>query len=60
VPEAAQFLSLSVPVLRLWIRQDKLPCVRAGRRVLLHPQVLEERAASGALVTPPARKARTT
>ena len=59
VSEAAELLSLSVPVLRLWIRQGKLPCVRAGRRVLLHRQVLEERAASGTLVPPPTKKART-
>lgn len=59
VTEASAYTGVAVPTLRLWIRRGQLPVVRAGRRVLLQRQMLEERAASGQLVPPAAKKVRT-
>ena len=40
--EAAQMLGVSSTQIRSWIRQGKLRVVRAGRRVLIRREVLEE------------------
>jgi excisionase family DNA binding protein len=38
--EAAASVGLSPWTLRAWIRQDKLRCVRLGRRVMVEPEEL--------------------
>ena len=40
--EAAQMLGVSSTQIRSWIRRGKLRVVRAGRRVLIRREVLEE------------------
>jgi excisionase family DNA binding protein len=41
IDEAAIKLGISPLTMRAWIRQRRLPFVRLGRRVLLHPQDVE-------------------
>lgn len=41
LPEAASRLGVSRHTMRAWIRQRRLPFVRLGRRVLLHPRDVE-------------------
>jgi excisionase family DNA binding protein len=41
VEEAATKLGISPLTMRAWLRQRRLPFVRLGRRVLLHPEDIE-------------------
>ena len=41
VDGAARLLSVSVHTIRLWIRQERLPVTRLGRRVLFDPRALD-------------------
>jgi excisionase family DNA binding protein len=52
VREAAEFLNVSQSAIRLWVSQGRLRCVRAGGRVLIDREYLEQRAASGQLLEP--------
>jgi excisionase family DNA binding protein len=52
VRDAATFLNVSQSAIRLWISQDRLRCVRAGGRVLIDREYLEQRAAGGQLLEP--------
>ena len=59
VREAAEFLNVSQSACRLWISQGRLRCMRAGGRVLIDREYLEQRAASGQLLEPVREPART-
>lgn len=50
--EAAELLGVSVSALRLWISQDRLPCSRAGSRILLDRELIEKRLSQGQLLHP--------
>jgi excisionase family DNA binding protein len=52
VRETANFFGVSPSAIRLWISQGRLRCVRAGGRVLIDREYLEQRAASGQLLEP--------
>ena len=59
VRDAATFLNVSQSAIRLWISQDRLRCVRAGGRVLIDREYLEQRAAGGELLEPVSKAAET-
>ena len=40
--EAHEQLRVSMPTIRSWIHQGRLPVVRLGRRVFIHESVLEK------------------
>jgi len=52
VKETSQFCGVSASSVRLWVSQGRLRCVRAGGRVLIDREYLEQRAASGQLLEP--------
>jgi excisionase family DNA binding protein len=52
IRQVAEFLNVSASSIRLWIRQGRFRCTRAGRRVLIDRKCLEQRAASGQLLEP--------
>ena len=56
VPQAAQYLSVSIPALRKWISKGQIPVVRAGRRVLLSRAEIDARLASGQLLDEPQKQ----
>ena len=41
IPTAAERIGVSKYTLRTWLRQRRLPYIRAGRRVLLVPEDVE-------------------
>ena len=42
ITETQARLRVSMPTIRSWIHQGRLPVVRLGRRVLIHESVLEK------------------
>lgn len=50
IREASDFLRVSQSAIRLWISQGRLKAVKAGSRVLIDREYLEQRAASGRLL----------
>ena len=40
VPEAADFLNISIHTLRAWISQRRIPFIKLGRRVCFRPEEL--------------------
>ena len=52
VRETANFFGLSPSAIRLWISQKRLRAVRAGSRVLIDREYLEQRAGTGELLEP--------
>lgn len=52
IREASDFLRVSQSAIRLWISQSRLQAVRAGSRVLIDREYLEQRAGTGRLLEP--------
>ena len=42
VPEAAEYLNISIHTLRAWISQRRIPFIKLGRRVCFRPEDLTE------------------
>jgi len=41
VDGAAQLLGVSVHTIRAWVRQERMPVTRLGRRILFDPRALD-------------------
>jgi excisionase family DNA binding protein len=59
VKQCSEFLGVSTSAIRLWVREQRLRCVRVGGRVLIDREYLEARAASGQLLEPTCQSERT-
>lgn len=59
VRETSEMLGTSQSAIRLWISQGRLRHVRAGGRVLIDREYLEQRAANGQLLEPVCQGGRT-
>lgn len=42
IPEAARILNINKNTLYLWIKDGKIPAIRIGRTLRIHPDAIEQ------------------
>jgi excisionase family DNA binding protein len=42
IPETAEKLRVTIPTIRVWIAQNRLPVIRIGRRVFIKSETIAE------------------